>query len=160
MTDNKIIFSMVGVGKIYPPKKQVLKDIYLSFFYGAKIGVLGLNGSGKSTLLRIIAGEEKDYLGEVTSQKGISFGYLPQEPLLDPSRTVRQIVEEGVQPVVDLLRKYEGFEILYCPDIPVKVTIDEAIELAKKFGTEKSRLFINGILDKVARLFPDKKPAA
>src|SRR5512135_152671 len=107
MTENKIIFSMVGVGKIYPPKKQVLKDIYLSFFYGAKIGVLGLNGSGKSTLLRIVAGEEKEYLGEVTSQKGISFGYLPQEPQLDPSKTVRQVVEEGVQPVVDLLRKFE-----------------------------------------------------
>ncbi len=107
MPDNKIIFSMVGVGKIYPPKKQVLKDIYLSFFYGAKIGVLGLNGSGKSTLLRIIAGEEKEYLGEVTSQKGISFGYLPQEPQLDPAKTVRQVVEEGVQPIVDLLRKFE-----------------------------------------------------
>ena len=107
MADNKIIFSMVGVGKVYPPKKQVLKDIYLSFFYGAKIGVLGLNGSGKSTLLRIIAGVEKDYLGEVTAQKGITFGYLPQEPELDQSKTVRQIVEEGVQPIVDLLKRYE-----------------------------------------------------
>jgi ATP-binding cassette ChvD family protein len=107
MADNRIIFSMVGVGKVYPPKKQVLKDIYLSFFYGAKIGVLGLNGSGKSTLLRIIAGAEKDYLGEVTAQKGITFGYLPQEPELDQSKTVRQIVEEGVRPIVDLLKRYE-----------------------------------------------------
>lgn len=107
MADNKIIFSMVGVGKVYPPKKQVLKDIYLSFFYGAKIGVLGLNGSGKSTLLRIIAGVEKDYLGEVTAQKGITFGYLPQEPELDPAKTVRQIVEEGVQPIVDILKRFD-----------------------------------------------------
>jgi energy-dependent translational throttle protein EttA len=107
MADNKIIFSMVGVGKIYPPKKQVLKDIYLSFFYGAKIGVLGLNGAGKSTLLRIIAGVEKEYLGEVTAQKGITFGYLPQEPELDPAKTVRQIVEEGVQPIVNLLKEFE-----------------------------------------------------
>jgi sulfate-transporting ATPase len=107
MADNKIIFSMVGVGKIHPPKKQVLKDIYLSFFYGAKIGVLGLNGAGKSTLLRIIAGVEKEYIGEVTSQKGITFGYLPQEPELDPAKTVRQIVEEGVQPIVNLLKEFE-----------------------------------------------------
>ena len=96
MADNKIIFSMVGVGKVYPPNRQVLKDIYLSFFYGAKIGVLGMNGSGKSSLLRIVAGVDKDYLGEITVQKGITFGYLPQEPELDPDKTVREIVEEGV----------------------------------------------------------------
>jgi sulfate-transporting ATPase len=107
MTDNKIIFSMVGVGKVYPPKKQVLKDIYLSFFYGAKIGVLGLNGAGKSTLLKIIAGVEKDYLGEIAAQKGITFGYLSQEPDLDPSKTVRQIVEEGAEKVIGLVREYE-----------------------------------------------------
>ena len=86
MGDNKIIFSMVGVGKVYPPNRQVLKDIYLSFFYGAKIGVLGLNGAGKSSLLRIIAGIDKDYLGEITVQKGITFGYLSQEPELDQSK--------------------------------------------------------------------------
>jgi sulfate-transporting ATPase len=108
MSDNKIIFSMVGVGKVHPPKKQVLKDIYLSFFYGAKIGVLGLNGAGKSTLLRIIAGVEKDYLGEISAQKGITFGFLPQEPELDPQKTVREIVEEGARSTVDLLKRYEA----------------------------------------------------
>src|ERR1044071_7785969 len=108
MSDNKIIFSMIGVGKTHKPNKQVLRDIYLSFFYGAKIGVLGLNGSGKSTLLRIIAGIDKDYEGELQSQKGITFGYLAQEPELDPSRTVRQSVEEGVQETVDLVRQYEA----------------------------------------------------
>jgi ATP-binding cassette ChvD family protein len=108
MADNKIIFSMVGVGKIHKPNKQVLKDIYLSFFYGAKIGVLGLNGAGKSTLLKIVAGVEKDYIGEITSQKAITFGYLPQEPELDPKKTVKKIVEEGVQETVDLLRAYEA----------------------------------------------------
>ncbi len=133
MTDNKIIFSMVGVGKVYPPKKQVLKDIYLSFFYGAKIGVLGLNGSGKSTLLRIIAGEEKDYLGEVTSQKGITFGYLPQEPQLDASRTVRQVVEEGVQPIVDLLRKYEEVSVMLSgPDADFDTLLDKQAKLQER----------------------------
>jgi len=108
MSDNKIIFSMVGVGKIHKPNKQVLKDIYLSFFYGAKIGVLGLNGAGKSTLLRIIAGIDKEYVGEITSQKGISFGYLPQEPQLDPAKTVKEIVEEGVHEIVALIKEYEA----------------------------------------------------
>ncbi|MGA9119707.1 MAG: energy-dependent translational throttle protein EttA [Bacteroidota bacterium] len=108
MADNKIIFSMVGAGKVHPPNKQVLKDIYLSFFYGAKIGVLGLNGAGKSTLLKIIAGVDKDYLGEITAQKGITFGYLPQEPELDHSKTVKEVVEEGVRETVDLLRKFEA----------------------------------------------------
>ncbi len=98
---------MVGVGKTHKPNKQVLRDIYLSFFYGAKIGVLGLNGAGKSTLLRIIAGIEKDFVGEVTSNKDITFGYLPQEPELDPGKTVRQIVEEGAQETIQLLRDYE-----------------------------------------------------
>jgi ATP-binding cassette ChvD family protein len=108
MPDNKIIFSMVGVGKVCKPNKQVLKDIYLSFFYGAKIGVLGLNGAGKSTLLKIIAGVDGQYVGEVTAQKGITFGYLPQEPELDLSKTVKEIVEEGVQSTVDLLKAYEA----------------------------------------------------
>ncbi|MCK6541417.1 energy-dependent translational throttle protein EttA [bacterium] len=107
MSDNKIIFSMVGVGKVHKPNKQVLKDIYLSFFYGAKIGVLGLNGAGKSTLLRIIAGTDKDYLGEITAQKGIPFGYLPQEPELDPNKTVKEIVQEAVADTVALVREYE-----------------------------------------------------
>src|SRR5690606_23403128 len=104
MSDQKIIFSMLRVSKVYKPNKQVLKDINLSFFYGAKIGVLGLNGAGKSTLLRIIAGIDKDYQGDIQVQKGISFGYLPQEPELDPDKTVREIVEEGVQEQVDLLK--------------------------------------------------------
>jgi ATP-binding cassette ChvD family protein len=98
---------MAGVSKIYPPQKQVLKNIYLSFFYGAKIGVLGLNGSGKSTLLRIIAGIEKNYQGEVVFSPGYSVGYLEQEPQLDPNKTVREVVEEGVQEVVALLKEFE-----------------------------------------------------
>jgi len=105
--DKKIIFSMVGVGKIFPPNRQVLKDIYLSFFYGAKIGIIGLNGSGKSSLLRIIAGVDKSFLGEVVFSQGYTVGLLEQEPQLDDSKTVRQIVEEGVQQVVDLLKEYE-----------------------------------------------------
>jgi ATP-binding cassette ChvD family protein len=108
MTDNKIIFSMIGVGKVVKPNRQILKDIYLSFFYGAKIGVLGLNGAGKSTLLRIIAGEDKDFLGQITAQKGITFGYLHQEPELDPQKTVRQVAEEGAQELVDILKQYEA----------------------------------------------------
>ncbi len=99
---------MIGVGKVHKPNKQVLKDIYLSFYYGAKIGVLGLNGAGKSTLLRIIAGVDKDYLGQVTAQKGITFDYLPQEPELDPSKAVKDIVEEGVAETVALLKDYEA----------------------------------------------------
>jgi sulfate-transporting ATPase len=102
-----IIFSMAGVGKIHPPKKQVLKNIYLSFFYGAKIGVLGLNGSGKSTLLRLIAGVDKDYIGEIAFSPGYTVGYLEQEPKLEAGRTVREIIEEGVQETVDLLKRFE-----------------------------------------------------
>ena len=105
--DKKIIFSMVGVGKIHPPSKQVLKDIYLSFYYGAKIGIIGLNGSGKSTLLRIIAGLEKSFIGEVVFSPGYSVGMLEQEPHLDENKTVKEIVEEGVQDVVNLLKEYE-----------------------------------------------------
>jgi sulfate-transporting ATPase len=98
---------MVGVGKIHPPSKQVLKDIYLSFYYGAKIGIIGLNGSGKSTLLRIIAGLEKSFIGEVVFSPGFSVGMLEQEPHLDENKTVKEIVEEGVQDVVDMLKEYE-----------------------------------------------------
>ncbi|WKN32062.1 energy-dependent translational throttle protein EttA [Porifericola rhodea] len=107
MSNEKIIFSMSGVSKIYPPQKQVLKNIYLSFFYGAKIGVIGLNGAGKSTLLRIIAGTEKNYQGEVAFSSGYSVGMLEQEPQLDQEKTVREVVEEGVQEVVDLLKEFE-----------------------------------------------------
>lgn len=107
MSDEKIIFSMEKVSKIYPPKKTVLKDIYLSFFYGAKIGVLGLNGSGKSSLLKIIAGIDKDYQGEVVASKEYSVGLLEQEPELDPEKTVKQVVEEGVAETVNLLKEFE-----------------------------------------------------
>ena len=105
--DKKVIFSMVGVSKIYPPQKQVLKNIYLSFFYGAKIGIIGLNGSGKSTLLKIIAGIDKQYQGEVVFSPGYSVGYLEQEPKLDPGKTVKEVVQEGVQPVLDLLAEFD-----------------------------------------------------
>lgn len=105
--DKKIIFSMVGVSKAFTPNKNVLKDIYLSFFYGAKIGIIGLNGSGKSTLLKIIAGLEKSYQGEVVFSPGYSVGYLAQEPHLDNAKTVKEVVMEGVQPIVDALTEYE-----------------------------------------------------
>ena len=106
--DKKVIFSMVGVSKnIRQTGKQVLKNIYLSFFYGAKIGIIGLNGSGKSTLMKIIAGLDKDYQGEVVFAPGYSVGYLPQEPQLDETKTVREIVQEGVQPIIDALAEYE-----------------------------------------------------
>src|SRR5690554_3420313 len=111
--DKKIIFSMVGVSKMFPPHKQVLKDIYLSFYYGAKIGIIGLNGSGKSTLLKIIAGIEKEYQGEVVSDKSFTVGYLEQDPQLDPSKTVVEIVREGVQPVMDLLAEYEDINLKF-----------------------------------------------
>ncbi|MDD2960887.1 MAG: energy-dependent translational throttle protein EttA [Muribaculaceae bacterium] len=121
--DKKVIFSMVGVSKIYPPQKQVLKNIYLSFFYGAKIGIIGLNGSGKSTLLKIIAGIDKSYQGDVVFSSGYSVGYLEQDPKLDPDKTVKEIVQEGLQHILDLMAEYdkvnESFgdpEILEDPD--------------------------------------------
>ncbi|WDF56357.1 energy-dependent translational throttle protein EttA [Mucilaginibacter sp. KACC 22063] len=107
MADEKIIFSMAGVSKIYPPQKQVLKNIYLSFFYGAKIGVIGLNGSGKSSLLKIIAGLDKSFQGEVVFSPGYTVGYLAQEPHLDPEKTVREVVEEGVAEITAILKEYE-----------------------------------------------------
>jgi len=107
MADEKIIFSMVGVCKTFPPQKKVLNNIYLSFFYGAKIGIIGLNGSGKSTLLRIIAGVEKSFDGEVVFSPGYSIGYLEQEPHLDESKTVKEVVQEGVAGTVKLLEEYE-----------------------------------------------------
>ncbi|MDX1590375.1 MAG: energy-dependent translational throttle protein EttA [Balneolaceae bacterium] len=133
MSDQKIIFSMVGVSKVYKPNKTVLKDIYLSFFYGAKIGVLGLNGAGKSTLLRIIAGEDEDYLGDISRQKGITFGYLPQEPKLDASKTVKQIVEEGVQEIMDLIKEYEAVnEGFSDPDADFNALIEKQTKLQEK----------------------------
>ncbi len=111
--DKKIIFSMVGVSKVIPPSRQILKDIYLSFFYGAKIGIIGLNGSGKSTLMKIIAGVEKSYQGNVVFSPGYSVGYLEQEPYLDKTKTVKEIVEEGVQNVVDIMKEYEEVNLKF-----------------------------------------------
>ena len=105
--DKQVIFSLVNVGKVYPPKRQVLREIYLGFYFGAKIGVLGLNGSGKSSLLRIIAGVDQNYTGEITRSKGYSVGLLEQEPQLDPDKTVREIVEEGKKELVTMLREYD-----------------------------------------------------
>ncbi len=136
--DKKIIFSMVGVSKIYPPQKRVLNNIYLSFFYGAKIGIIGLNGSGKSTLLKIIAGIEKEYQGDVVFSPGHSVGYLEQEPHLDDSKTVKQVVEEGVQEVVDVLNAYEAVnlkfgepEVLEDPD-KMQALMDQQSKLQEK----------------------------
>ncbi|MDE5725363.1 MAG: ATP-binding cassette domain-containing protein, partial [Duncaniella sp.] len=112
--DKKVIFSMVGVSKTYPPQKQVLKNIYLSFFYGAKIGIIGLNGSGKSSLLKIIAGIDKSYQGEVVFSPGYSVGYLEQDPQLDPEKTVIEVVREGVQPIMDLLAEFDKVNESFC----------------------------------------------
>lgn len=136
MSNETIIFSMAGVGKIFPPKKQVLKDIYLSFFYGAKIGVLGLNGSGKSSLLKIIAGLDKEYIGEVAFSGGYSVGMLEQEPKLDPTKTVKQIVEEGVQDVVDLLNEFEEINLKFAEPM----TDDEMNKLIERQGTVQELL--------------------
>ncbi|MBR5663532.1 MAG: ATP-binding cassette domain-containing protein, partial [Bacteroidales bacterium] len=130
--DKKIIFSMVGVSKIIPPSRQILKDIYLSFFYGAKIGIIGLNGAGKSTLLRIIAGKEKSYNGEVVFSPGYSVGMLDQEPALDDSKTVRQVVEEGAQEVVDMLKEYEEISNKFAePDADFDKLIERQGELTE-----------------------------
>ncbi len=116
--DKKVIFSMVGVSKIIPPQRQILKNIYLSFFYGAKIGIIGLNGSGKSTLLKIIAGLDKSYQGNVVFSPGYSVGYLEQDPQLDPDKTVREVVEEGVLPVMALLKEYDEVNNAFAdPDV-------------------------------------------
>ena len=112
--DKKIIFSMVGVGKLIPPSRQILKDIYLSFYYGAKIGIIGLNGSGKSTLLKIIAGVDKSHQGEVYFSPGYSVGYLEQEPQLDDNKTVKEVVMEGVKEVADLIAEYEKVNMQFC----------------------------------------------
>ncbi len=107
-SDTQVIFSMMRVGKIHPPNKQVLKDISLGFYYGAKIGVLGLNGAGKSTLLRIMAGKDQDYIGEIARSKGYTFGLMEQEPVLDENKTVIEVIREAVQPIVDLLAEYDA----------------------------------------------------
>ena len=136
--DKKIIFSMVGVSKVVPPQKKILNNIYLSFFYGAKIGIIGLNGSGKSTLMKIIAGVDKNFQGEVVSSQGYSVGYLEQEPVLDDEKTVKQVVEEGVQEIVDVLNAYnqvnEKFgdpEVLEDPD-KMDALMNEQTKLQEK----------------------------
>lgn len=133
---NKTIFSMLEVAKIVPPKREIIKDISLSFFYGAKIGVLGLNGSGKSTLLRIIAGEDKDYVGEITFQKNLKFGYLPQEPRLDPNKNVRENVEEGVKEIKDLLKEFDDISAKFAEPM----SDDEMQSLLTKQGKLQDRI--------------------
>ena len=132
VNDKQVIFSLVGVGRIHPPKKHVLKDIYLSFYYGAKIGVLGLNGSGKSTLLRIIGGVDTDYVGEITFSKGYSVGLFEQEPYLEPGKTVKQVVEEGRADVVQLLRDYE--------------------EISQRFGEDMSPEAMEALIERQGKL--------
>lgn len=131
--DKKIIFSMVGVSKAFSPQKKVLNNIYLSFFYGAKIGIIGLNGAGKSTLLKIIAGIEKNYQGEVVFSPGYSVGYLEQDPQLDPNKTVREIVQEGVQPIMDALREYDEINNAFAePDADFDKLLARQAELQDK----------------------------
>ena len=131
--DKKIIFSMVGVSKIYPPQKQVLKNIYLSYFYGAKIGIIGLNGSGKSSLLKIIAGLDKSYQGEVVFSPGYTVGYLEQEPKLDPDKTVIEVVREGVQPIMDMLAEFEKVNEAFAdPDADFDALLARQAELQDK----------------------------
>jgi len=124
---------MVGVGKIYKPNRQVLRDIYLSFFYGAKIGVLGLNGAGKSTLLKIIAGLDDEYVGQITKNKDVTFGYLSQEPELDPNKTVREVVEEGAVEAVTLLREYNAISEKFAdPDADFEKLMDQQAKLQER----------------------------
>ena len=136
MTDNKVIYSMVGVGKIVPPNRTILRDIYLSYFYGAKIGVLGLNGSGKSSLLKIMAGVDKEFLGETVLSPGYTIGYLEQEPLVDESRTVREVVEEGVQEIVDALRAFDEINARFGEEL----TPDEMDKLIEDQGKLQDKL--------------------
>ena len=137
--DKKIIFSMSRVSKAYPGQKPVIKDISLSFFLGAKIGVLGFNGAGKSTLLRIIAGVDQDYSGEVNMNKGITYGLLEQEPELDGSKTVREIVEEGAAETVKLLKDYEEINAKFAEPM----SDDEMNELLEKQGMSLNSPFFN-----------------
>ena len=131
--DKKIIFSMVGLSKNFGPQKRVLNNIYLSFFYGAKIGIIGLNGAGKSTLLKIIAGIEKEYQGEVVWSPGYSVGYLEQDPHLDPNKTVREVVQEGVQPIMDMLKEYDEINMAFGePDADFDKLLARQAELQDK----------------------------
>ena len=134
--DKKIIFSMVGVSKTFAPQKRVLNNIYLSFFYGAKIGIIGLNGAGKSTLLKIIAGIEKNYEGEVVFSPGYSVGYLEQDPQLDPEKTVRECVQEGVQPIMDMLAEFDAINMAFAePDADFDKLLARQAELQDKLDS-------------------------
>src|SRR5215470_3392757 len=129
---NKVIYSMVGVSKFHD-KKQVLKDIYLSYFYGAKIGVIGLNGSGKSSLLRILAGVDRDFIGETVLSPGHTIGFLEQEPQLDGTKTVREIVEQGVQPVIDLLKEFDDINNAFAdPDADMDKLMERQAKVQDK----------------------------
>jgi ATP-binding cassette ChvD family protein len=139
MEQEKVIFSMNGVGKIYPPKKQILKNIYLSFFYGAKIGIIGLNGSGKSSLLRIIAGLEKEYLGEVVFSPGYSVSFLEQEPQLDPEKTVLDVVKEGVENISNLLLEFDSINEKFA-DPDVLGDPDKMEQLINKQGEVQNKI--------------------
>jgi len=132
-SDTQVIYSMYRVGRIHPPNKQVLRDISLGFYYGAKIGVLGLNGAGKSTLLRIMAGVDKDYIGEISMSKGYTVGLLEQEPRLDSDKTVIESIREAVQPIVDLLERYNAVNLKFSdPDADFDALIDEQSKLQEK----------------------------
>lgn len=133
MSDQQVIYSMVQVGRIYPPNKPVLRDISLGFYYGAKIGVLGLNGSGKTTLLRIMAGKDQDYLGETVLSKGYTVGMLDQEPELDASKTIKQVVEEAVSPILDLLAQYEAINNQFMgPEADFNALVGNQAQLQEK----------------------------
>src|SRR5512136_3311996 len=127
MTETQqVIYSMVRVGRVHPPNRQVLRDISLGFYYGAKIGVLGLNGAGKSTLLRIMAGVDKDYVGEISISKGYSVGMLEQEPKLDDTKTVIETIREAVQPIVEMLARYDEVNAKFGePDADFDALIEE-----------------------------------
>jgi len=144
---NKVIYSMIGVSKYYD-KKAVLKDIYLSYFYGAKIGVIGLNGSGKSSLLRILSGVDQDFQGKTAVSPGFTIGFLEQEPQLDPAKTVREIVEQGVQPIVDLLREYDEINAKFAEPM----SDDEMTDLLDRQGKVQEKLDATQAWDLDARL--------
>src|SRR5206468_2856442 len=144
---NKVIYSMIGVGKYYD-KKAVFKDIYLSYFYGAKIGVIGLNGSGKSSLLRILAGIDQEFQGKTAVSPGFTIGFLEQEPRLDPTKTVRQIVEQGVQGTVDLLKEYDEINAKFAEPM----SDDEMSDLLERQGKVQEKMDASGAWDLDARL--------
>ncbi|MCB0497282.1 MAG: energy-dependent translational throttle protein EttA [Cyclobacteriaceae bacterium] len=151
MSDEKIIFSMAGVSKIYPPQKKVLNNIYLSFFYGAKIGVLGLNGSGKSSLMRIIAGVDKNYQGEVIFSPGFTVGMLEQEPVLDKSKTVKEVIEEGVSEITSLLKEFDEINEKFA-DPAVLEDPDAMDKLIQRQGEVQEKLDHVGAWDLDAKL--------